>query len=309
MSGTIPGWVYQGRQRHGWFGDGTKPTDDDEKPIDQGSDKLFAPRNVDSRITYVAYRTPTQLVGQTWQWPLPDFDRLRLGQLQTSVAAWYGASGLSRNAFRKLLLDPTVTNATVDQLRGVAWDMVTARSYATLTMAGEELASAMMSIGLDHWPNFLADSEQRALAAVGGKEIPGVIKASAAGTDLGIGVIILGGLAVFGEMFREKIGQQPVKPNQPNPPTILPAKPPSDAKDPNGAKAPGKPGETEQFKDPKGGERWVKSPNGDEYGWEAADGSVWVPTGPGDIAHGGPHWDVQIKNGSYSKYPGGRTRK
>jgi RHS repeat-associated protein len=77
------------------------------------------------------------------------------------------------------------------------------------------------------------------------------------------------------------------------------AKPPADAKDPNGAKAPGKPGEAEGFKDPKSGEDWVKNPNGRGNGWRDADGDVWVPTGQGGEAHGGPHWDVQTPGGGY----------
>lgn len=84
---------------------------------------------------------------------------------------------------------------------------------------------------------------------------------------------------------------------------------PSDAKDPNGAKAPGKPGEKEGFKDPKTGEKWVKNPNGRGSGWLDADGNVWVPTGWGGSAHGGPHWDVQDpEGGNDNVYPGGRRR-
>jgi RHS repeat-associated protein len=93
------------------------------------------------------------------------------------------------------------------------------------------------------------------------------------------------------------------------------AKPPKDAHDPNGAKAPGKPGEAEGFKDPKGGEQWVKNPNGRGKGWLDADGNVWVPTGQGGSAHGGggglngAHWDVQRPGGGYTnKYPGGKAR-
>jgi RHS repeat-associated protein len=91
------------------------------------------------------------------------------------------------------------------------------------------------------------------------------------------------------------------------------AKPPENAYDPNGPKAPGKPSEAEGFKDPKGGEDWVRNPNGRGSGWKGADGGVWCPTGPdsgstGD-AHGGPHWDVQYPGGRYDNvYPGGRRR-
>jgi hypothetical protein len=77
------------------------------------------------------------------------------------------------------------------------------------------------------------------------------------------------------------------------PPIILPASPPSDAHDPDGAKAPGKPGVNEGFQDPPDGEEWVRNPNGRGNGWRDADGNVWIPTGHGGAAHGGPHWDVQ----------------
>ncbi|WP_216893818.1 polymorphic toxin type 37 domain-containing protein [Nocardia alni] len=86
-------------------------------------------------------------------------------------------------------------------------------------------------------------------------------------------------------------------------------KPPANAYDPNGAKAPGRPDDAEGFTPPKGGDRWVPAPNGRGFGWEDAGGNVWVPTGPGALAHGGPHWDVQEKSGGYTNvYPGGATR-
>ena len=91
------------------------------------------------------------------------------------------------------------------------------------------------------------------------------------------------------------------------------AKPPSNAYDPDGPKAPGKPSDAEGFCAPKGGDDWVKAPKGRGYGWRDKYGNVWVPTGPKDPsrgdAHGGPHWDVQDPNGGYvNVYPGGRSR-
>jgi RHS repeat-associated protein len=71
------------------------------------------------------------------------------------------------------------------------------------------------------------------------------------------------------------------------------SKPPDNAYDPNGPKAPGKPTPADGFVSPKGGDRWVPNPNGRGMGWEASDGRVWVPTGWGNAPHGGPHWDVQ----------------
>lgn len=84
---------------------------------------------------------------------------------------------------------------------------------------------------------------------------------------------------------------------------------PKDAYDPTGAKAPGLPGEAEGYCAPKGGERWVPSPKGKGHGWADKSGNVWVPSGLGGTAHGGAHWDVQLKKGGYRNvYPGGRVR-
>ncbi len=86
------------------------------------------------------------------------------------------------------------------------------------------------------------------------------------------------------------------------------AKAPDNAFDPNGSKAPGKPGEAEGFKDPKGGENWTRNPNpgrgGSSHGWEDDKGDVWCPTGKGGRAHGNPHWDVESPGGGYRNvYP------
>ena len=83
---------------------------------------------------------------------------------------------------------------------------------------------------------------------------------------------------------------------------------PKDAKDPNGAKAPGKPGDAEGFEDPKSGEEWVTDNKG-RGGWLDAKGKVWQPTGQGSRAHDGSHWDVQNPDGTYiNVYSGGGTR-
>lgn len=80
-------------------------------------------------------------------------------------------------------------------------------------------------------------------------------------------------------------------------------KPPENAYDPNGPKAPGKPGAEDGFSDSKNGENWVRNPNpgkgGPSHGWEDDKGDVWCPTGQGGRAHGGPHWDVQSPGGGY----------
>jgi hypothetical protein len=81
-------------------------------------------------------------------------------------------------------------------------------------------------------------------------------------------------------------------------------------KDDAGAQAPGEPTGDDGYIPPKKGDgKRVKAPNGKGYGYPDKNGNVWVPTGPGGSAHGGPHWDVQKPGGGYvNVYPGGKTR-
>jgi hypothetical protein len=90
-----------------------------------------------------------------------------------------------------------------------------------------------------------------------------------------------------------------LSPDEPDPNQPVPIKPPSNAYDPNGPKAPGKPGADDGFEDPKGGDDWARNPNGNGNGWRDKKGNVWVPSGQGGKAHGGPHWDVQTPGGGY----------
>ncbi len=118
-------------------------------------------------------------------------------RLQTAVAAWYGAAGLGRDAFRARFLDPSTSDETVDRLRSAAKAMVEGRSYADLAKAGRDLAAAAQDVGAYKWSRFASDSSQKAVAAVSRGEVPGVIKASAADTPLEFGALVLGLLAIL----------------------------------------------------------------------------------------------------------------
>ena len=77
------------------------------------------------------------------------------------------------------------------------------------------------------------------------------------------------------------------------------------------AQAPGMPTEKDGFYPPKkwDGKKKTHPING-IVGWPDKKGKIWVPTGVGPKAHGGPHWDVQYPNGiDYDNvYPGGKIR-
>ena len=184
-------WIYQGRQYHQWFGHGTAPRDDTD-PVRPGS--LFDPASVAQRLDYAighVIGAASRNERSRWETRLGGSSR---ESLKTLVAAWYGARGKSRDTFRGQLLDPYTSDATVDQLRRAAKGIVEGRTHEQLGAAGEALASAAFKIGLDAWPRFLGDSQRQAMDAVGAEAIPGVIKASATGTDTAVvgGALLLG---------------------------------------------------------------------------------------------------------------------
>ena len=184
-------WMYQGRQYHQWFGHGTAPKEDPD-PIRPGS--LFDAASIAQRLDYaVGHVVGAASRNERSRW------ETRLGgtareSLKTLVAAWYGARGKSRDTFRGQLLDPYTSDETVDQLRVAVEGIVEGRTHDKLGAAGEALASAAFKIGLDAWPRFLGDSQRRAMDAVSAEVIPGVIKASATGTDTAVagGALLLG---------------------------------------------------------------------------------------------------------------------
>ena len=77
-----------------------------------------------------------------------------------------------------------------------------------------------------------------------------------------------------------------------------------------GAQAPGMPTEKDGYIPPKNWDgKKVKNPHGSGFGWPDKDGWIWVPTGSGPLAHGGPHWDVQhptIRSRYRNVAPGGK---
>jgi hypothetical protein len=76
------------------------------------------------------------------------------------------------------------------------------------------------------------------------------------------------------------------------------------------AQAPGKPTTEDGFEVPKRSDgKKVKHPKTGQYGWQDSKGNIWVPTGIGPRAHGGPHWDVIDPQGRHRNImPGENVR-
>ena len=102
-------WIYQGRQYHQWFGNGTSPKTGKPTAVAGPSSQLFLPVNAGQRVDYVAHgiiaRVPAN-ARTIWNRAVTESAR---DNLKTAVAGWYGGAGLSRGAFRARFLDPGMT--------------------------------------------------------------------------------------------------------------------------------------------------------------------------------------------------------
>lgn len=191
-------WVYQGRQGHGWFGNGTAPEDDDDSDSAAGATDLFRPANAGQRVDYVAssliMHVPRNDRGR-WNSAVSDSAR---ANLKTAVAAWYGARAMDRDAFRTQFLDPYASDEVVDRLRGAAKGMVEGRTHDDLAKAGDDLAAAAQTVGVDGWPRFLGNASHQAVEAVSRGDVPGVMKVGAMDEPVGMaGLMFLGLLAII----------------------------------------------------------------------------------------------------------------
>lgn len=151
---------------------------------------------------------------------------------------------MSRDAFRRRLLNPSTDDETVDRLRGAAKGIVDARTHAQLGAAGAGLAAAAQTIGVDRFPRFLGDAERRAVAAVSDHAIPGAVKASAAGTDMATSAVGLSLVLLM--MALKSQGSNPSRPTGPSKPAIVQQAPPEKEKPSAGDRPPGdlaKPGD------------------------------------------------------------------
>jgi hypothetical protein len=142
------GWVYQGRQAHGWFGTGTKPKPDNDTPPerDPADAALFDPRNLGQRIDYAAYSAIGFADRQDRHHAAFNPDATARARLRNAMATWYGARRLSPDAFRERFLDPSASDKLVDRLRSAARLAAEARSHAELAQAGAALAGAMQRV-------------------------------------------------------------------------------------------------------------------------------------------------------------------
>jgi hypothetical protein len=154
-------WEDQGRQEHGWFGDGKGP----EKPKDaSGSGGVFDLGGFVQRIRAVAHGTIGALPQALRARAAAQYDAGNLARLTEAMTAWSNGTKLSKSAFADRFFGRTAEDPVVRKLHEATLNVGLATSHADLREAAEKVANAMQTVGLDRWPRFLADAQERARA-------------------------------------------------------------------------------------------------------------------------------------------------
>ncbi len=158
-------WEDQGRQEHGWFGDGTAPPKFDD---DAGNDDdLFEPMESSQRIAAVAQGAIGALPLDLRAPAAARSGPVTLAVLTDVMTTWASAAGLDQAEFAERFLGRSADDPVVGDLRAAASGAVYAKSHADLGEAASHLAKAMQAVELDRWQRFLADAQERARDHVG----------------------------------------------------------------------------------------------------------------------------------------------
>jgi hypothetical protein len=152
-------WEDQGRQEHGWFGNGTAP----EKFADAaGTSEFFGPNGLAQRIRAVAYGVLGALPQALRARLAAQYDAGNLARLTEVMTAWNRGTKLGDGEFANWFFGRTKDDPIVEKLRSAALDGGLATSRADLRQAAEKVAGAIQAVGLGRWPRFLVDAQDRA---------------------------------------------------------------------------------------------------------------------------------------------------
>jgi hypothetical protein len=149
------GWVYQGRQEHGWFGDGRKPGGDlpDSDVVGQG---------LDDRIRGLGRAAVAAIPARQRHHAAASFDAAALARLVRVMRAWVGGLHLSPAEFASRFIGRAVDDPVVEHFRTAAERVAGAWTQTDLREATGALAAGMLGVGLDRWRRELGELETRA---------------------------------------------------------------------------------------------------------------------------------------------------
>jgi hypothetical protein len=152
-------WEDQGRQEHGWFGNGTAPK---KFAVAAGAREIFGRNELAQRIRAVAYGALGALPRALRARLAAQYDAGSLARFTEVMTAWNRGTKLGDGEFADRFFRRTKDDPIAEKLHSAALDVGLATSHAELRQAAEKVASAIQAVGLDRWPRFLADAQDRA---------------------------------------------------------------------------------------------------------------------------------------------------
>jgi hypothetical protein len=107
------GWEDQGRQGHGWFGNGTAPATNSSS--EGRAATMFDSANTAQRIDAIVHSAVAHMPRGDRHRRSVAFDRSRLERLRTAMTAWMSARSLSQAAFRERFIGPSTSDAAIER--------------------------------------------------------------------------------------------------------------------------------------------------------------------------------------------------
>ena len=151
-------WQDQGRQKHGWFGDGTAPQTAKDASAGGGD----GPDGLARRIQGVVHGAVAVLPAALLRRAEAQLDGGSLSRLSEAMTVWSRGAGLGKAEWAERMLGRDAGDRVAGMLHVAALGAASAGSHVEGRQASEALAGAMQVVGLDHWPRFVADAQARA---------------------------------------------------------------------------------------------------------------------------------------------------
>ena len=171
-------WEDQGRQQHGWFGDGKASQ---TSAGGSGDGNAFDPGTLAQRIQAVAHGVIGALPSALSRRAEVQHHDGGLSQLTEVMAAWSQNDKGDPRRFADRFFGPSSGDQAVLKLFAAAPGARFAASHADLREASERVSDAMQLVGLDRWPRFLADLHERVGDPVVAAAAPAALAVAASG--------------------------------------------------------------------------------------------------------------------------------
>ena len=150
-------WEDQGRQYHVWFGNGTV-----DKAAKAAPGSSVVGQSTADRVLALAYGALASLPAAQRRQAEAQYHNGTLPRMKEAMTAWLRATALNQAAFAFRLFGRSANYPVVCDFHDAALRAATATSHDDLREASGKLARAMEAVGIEWWPGFVADAQERA---------------------------------------------------------------------------------------------------------------------------------------------------